>query len=343
MKALTPVLLPFAILYDAVTSIRNRLYDAGVKPSVKFDVPVVGVGNLAVGGTGKTPMVEYLIRLLGADYHIATLSRGYGRRSRGFRVATDKDDALTIGDEPLQFYRKFKDRVVVAVGEERVWAIPQILDRHPDTDLILLDDAFQHRKVRPGFQILLTDYHRLFVSDYVLPAGRLRESRRGADRADAIVVTKCPPHITDDEMIAIESSIRRYTRKAVFFTGICYRNILPVTETSPYKPEKLILVSGIADPKPLKEYLAGNFALVRHFSFPDHHAYTAGDLQGICQAAASAQAAVITTEKDISRIDSQVFRSRGVALYYLPVEIEFLKNGKEFDEMVLNAVRSYGK
>ncbi|HEX8038897.1 MAG TPA: tetraacyldisaccharide 4'-kinase [Chryseosolibacter sp.] len=343
MKALTPLLLPFAILYDAVTSIRNRLYDAGVKPSVKFDVPVVGVGNLAVGGTGKTPMVEYLIRLLGTEYHIATLSRGYGRRSRGFRVATGKDDALTIGDEPLQLYRKFKDRVVVAVGEERAWAIPQILDRHPETDLILLDDAFQHRKVRPGFQILLTDYHKLFVSDYVLPAGRLRESRKGADRADAVVVTKCPPHITDDEMIAIESSIRRYTRKAVFFTGICYRNILPLTEASPYKPEKLMLLSGIANPKPLKEYLATNFALVRHFSFPDHHPYTAAELESICQAAAGAQAAVVTTEKDMARIDSQVFRARGVALYYLPVEIEFLKNGKEFDEMVLNAVRSYGK
>ncbi len=343
MKVLTPLLLPFAMVYDAVASIRNRLYDAGIKPSVKFDVPVISVGNLSVGGTGKTPMIEYLIRLLGTGYHIATLSRGYGRKSKGFRIAGANDDALTIGDEPYQFYRKFKDKVVVSVGEERVWAIPQILDEHPDTNLILLDDAFQHRKVRPGFQILLTDYHNLFFNDYVLPAGRLRESKKGADRANVIVVTKCPAHITDDQMIAIESSIRKYTKKPVFFTGICYRNILPLTDSSPYKPEKLILVSGIANPKPLKEYLANNFDLVQHFSFPDHHPYSATDIETISQAAAGAGAAVITTEKDMVRMERHMFSSSGVPLYYLPIETEFLKNGKEFDEMVLNAVRSYDK
>lgn len=343
MNALTPFLLPFSMLYGAVTGVRNRLYDRGLKPSVAFDVPVIGVGNLSAGGTGKTPMIEYLIRLLGSEYRIATLSRGYGRRSRGFRIVGDKDDALTVGDEPFQFFRKYAGRAIVAVGEERAFAIPLILDQYPDTDVILLDDAFQHRRVRPAFQALLTDYNNLFVHDFLLPAGRLRESRKGADRADAIAVTKCPPHIDDDEMIAIEGAIREYTQKPVFFTGICYRGILPASGSTPYKPEKVILLSGIANPKPMERYVADNFELVRHFDFPDHHIFSTSDLRRICDAAAQSDAAVITTEKDMARIDTAVFDAASISLYYLPIEIEFLKSGKEFDAMVLNAVRSYAR
>jgi len=340
MKALTIILYPFSILFDAVTSIRNRLYDSGVRPSARFEVPLIGVGNLSVGGTGKTPMIEYLIRLLGDQFKVATLSRGYGRKTKGMIIASEKENAVTIGDEPMQFYNKFGRKAVVAVGEERVLAIPYILDQHPDVNLILLDDAFQHRRVQPSFQILLTDYHNLFVNDYLLPAGRLRESKSGASRADVIVVTKCPPTISDDEMIAIESSIRRYSRKAVFFTKICYGNVLPYSSVSPYKPEKVILVSGIANPQPMEEYLAKNYRVVRRYNFPDHHAYSAGDLQNICEAAAREQAAVITTEKDLVKMDAGIFMKMSVFLYYLPIEIEFLKNGKEFDEMVLNAVKS---
>lgn len=341
MNVLTPFLLPFSIIYGAVTGVRNRLYDKGLKPSVAFDVPVIGIGNLSAGGTGKTPMIEYLIRMLGSEYRIATLSRGYGRRSRGFRIAGDKDDALTLGDEPFQFHTKFQEKVVVAVGEERAIAIPRILDQYPDTNIILLDDAFQHRSVRPAFQVLLTDYHRLFVHDFLLPAGRLRESRSGADRADVIVVSKCPPHISDDEMISIQSAIRKYSEKPVFFTGICYRGILPPGGNWPYKPEKVVLVSGIANSKPLEEYIAANFALIRHFDFSDHHIFSPDDVQKICDAAAQSGAAVVTTEKDMARLDIAPFESASVPLYYLPIEIEFLKSGKEFDAMVLNAVRSY--
>ena len=343
MRILTPLLFPFAVLYDVATRIRNRLYETGVRPSARFDIPVVGVGNLSVGGTGKTPMIEYLIRLFADDYRVATLSRGYGRKTTGVRVAAEHDNAETIGDEPSQFYRKFKDKAVVAVGEDRAFAIPYILDEHPDINLILLDDAFQHRRVQPAYQILLTDYHNLFVNDLLLPAGRLRESKRGASRADVVVITKCPPSITDDEMITIESSIRRYTNKAVFFSGISYGHLLPVNGIAPYKPEKIVLVSGIANAAPLEAYVARNYELVRHFSFADHHVYSKHDIQTICETAARMEAVVVTTEKDMVKMNPETFRNASVFLHYLPIEIEFLKNGKEFDELVLNAVRTYAK
>lgn len=338
-----PLLYPFAVLYHLVTGARNMLYDRGIRPSIKFDLAVISVGNLSVGGTGKTPMIEYLIRLFSPEYRIATLSRGYGRKTKGFRIAGDSDNAATIGDEPLQFYNKFKEKVLVAVGEERVYAVPNILQEHPQTNLILLDDAFQHRSIKPSFQILLTDYHHLFVRDYLMPAGKLRESKAGASRADVVIVTKCPPHITDDEMIAVESSIRRYNNKAIFFTRICYGNIVPVSGLSPYRPEKIVLVTGIANPAPMEEYLRRHFSVVKHFSYPDHHIYSPNDLSAICEAASATGATVLTTEKDVVKMKGEIFSRASVALHYLPIEIEFLKNGKEFDELVLNAVRTYAK
>ena len=346
MKVLKVLLFPFSVLFDVVTSIRNRLYDTGVRPSAVFEIPLVSVGNLAVGGTGKTPMVEYLIRLFSNQYKVATLSRGYGRRSKGIMIAGANDGPRTIGDEPFQLYRKFKDKVVVAVGEERALAIPYILQEYPDINLILLDDAFQHRRVRPSFQILLTDYNNLFFRDFILPAGRLRESKRGASRADVVVVTKCPPNITEDEMLSIESSIRHYSDKAVFFSRICYDNIQPGDSSlyradNVYRPDKIMLVSGIASPAPLVQYLEKNFSLVKRFLFPDHHVYSKKDLESICEAAVKENASVVTTEKDIAKMDPLVFRQFSVSLYYLPIKIEFLKNGKEFEEVVLNAVRTY--
>ena len=341
MRFLIPLLYPFAVVYDAITTVRNRLYDRGVQRSARFDVPVIGVGNLSVGGTGKTPMIEYLIRLLTPGIKVATLSRGYGRSSKGIRIAGDRDNASTIGDEPYQFYRKFKEKIVVAVGEERVLAIPHILHEHPGTNAVLLDDAFQHRRVQPAFQILLTDYNNVFTQDYLLPAGRLRESKRGARRADVIVVTKCPGNTTDDDMMEVEKAIRRYSSRPVFFTRIVYGNLLAVTEGSPYKPERIILVSGIANPAPLEQYLRQDHDVIRHFSFRDHHVYSNKDMKVICETAARENAVVVTTEKDMVRMDPEVFKRASIPLHYLPIEVEFLKNGKEFDEMVLNVVNSY--
>jgi tetraacyldisaccharide 4'-kinase len=342
MILLRILLYPMAMAYNFITGLRNRLYDRGLKPSVTFELPVINVGNLTVGGTGKTPLIEYLIRLLAPNHKVATLSRGYGRNTTGFRVASPTDNAGTLGDEPTQFYQKYGDRVTVAVGEERALAIPNILQDHPDTEIILLDDAYQHRKVRPSLNILLSDYNRPFYDDLLLPAGRLRESRQGAARADVVVVTKCPPEITDDEMMEIDQQVRRYVGKPVFFTHVRYGNPMPVTAQAQKLGDEVVLVTGIANAKPLVHYLKQTFNLVKHFDFTDHHTYRASDLEDFTSALkAHPKASFLTTEKDKVKLVSPAFREaiEKIPLFYLPIEVEFIKNGQDFDEIVLNHLK----
>jgi tetraacyldisaccharide 4'-kinase len=335
------LLFPFSVLYDIVTSIRNNLYDRNLKPSATFDIPILGIGNLAVGGTGKTPMVEYLIHLLAATYRIATLSRGYGRTTKGFRMVTSSEDPSTVGDEPFQIFRKFGQSVKVAVGEERAFAIPHIIDQAPDTDVIILDDAFQHRKVRASFQILLTDFNRPFYDDFLLPGGRLRESRRGAARADAIVITKCPPDLKDEKKMDMEEKVRGYSMKPVFFAATRYGVPVGFAAGSNFT-DRVVLVSGIASTHDLIFYTTRHFQVMRHFRFSDHHAYSSGDLRQICASAKKENAVVLTTEKDAVKLTMPVFASftSDVPFFYLPIHLDFLKNGKEFDEMVLNVLTS---
>jgi tetraacyldisaccharide 4'-kinase len=340
MIVLRLLLFPFAILYNLITSIRNQLYDLKFKPSVSFDIPVISVGNLAVGGTGKTPMVEHLIRLLKDQNKIATLSRGYGRQTKGFRVASPTDIAATLGDEPCQFYRKFRDSVVVSVGEERALAIPLLVDQFEGLQVILLDDAYQHRKVRPSFSILLTDYHNPFYNDFLLPAGRLRENRKSAERADVIVMTKCPAEIQDDEMMKIEQEIRKYGEKPVFFATIHYVEPEPFATTKNKINERVVLVSGIANSKTLVDFVGKNFQVIRHFSFKDHHQYSTIDVDAIVEFARKNSACILTTEKDAVKLDHDNFRSilSGIDAFYVPIEPEFIKSGRDFDEMILDAV-----
>ena len=340
MMVLRVLLFPFAVLYDLVTSIRNQLYDLGLKPSASFDVPVISVGNLAVGGTGKTPLVEHLIRLLHKDYRVATLSRGYGRKTKGFRIAQSADNASTLGDESFQFYRKFADEVVVAVGEERALAIPLLVDNVEDLGVILLDDAYQHRKVRPSFSVLLTDYHNPFYNDFLMPAGRLREGRKGASRADIVVVTKCPDELQEDRMMSMEQEIRKYCDKPVFFARIHYVDPLPFTHTTGEIGEKVVLVSGIANDRTLVEYVHKNFQIVKHFSFNDHHNYSRLDVKAIVEHAKKHNASILTTEKDAVKLDHKEFRELllGSDCFYIPIEPEFVKSGRDFDEMILDAI-----
>jgi tetraacyldisaccharide 4'-kinase len=337
------LLFPFAILFDAITSVRNQLYELGFKPSARFDLPLISVGNLAVGGTGKSPMIEHLIRLLKDRFRIATLSRGYGRATKGFRLANQSDNASTLGDEPFQFFKKFETQVCVAVGEERAMAIPNLLDLCPDIQVILLDDAYQHRRVAPSFQILLTDYNKPFYRDFLLPVGSLRESRHGAERADVIVVTKCPPELSEDEMMEIETEIRKNSNKPIFFTTVRYGNIISFgSAVLNGLPERIVLVSGIASAKPMASFISSGYKIVRHFDFPDHHTYSTRDLQEITEVARAQNAAIITTEKDFVKLDVaefHIFLSQA-PFFYLPIEIEFLKNGKDFDEMLLNVVKN---
>lgn len=325
------LLFPFSILFDLVTRVRNHLYNIGHKPSFRFEVPVVCVGNLNVGGSGKTPMTEYLIRQLSTKHRLATLSRGYGRRTRGFRIANQQDNATTIGDEPYQVFRKFGSKVCVAVGEDRAFAIPFILHEHEDIEVIILDDAFQHRSVQPHFSVLLTEFSRPFTRDFVLPAGNLREARRGASRADAIVVTKCPPKADIDRLA---KEIQTYAPgKPVFFSRISYGE--PVPFGSIEKPSgKVILVTGIANPEPLLEFLKTRFEVLKHMRFNDHHAFTDAEIDGMhYEASLSTDVCLFTTEKDMVRL----IRSGKVAehrWFYIPVAMEFIENGADFDSLV---------
>jgi tetraacyldisaccharide 4'-kinase len=340
MRAFTAILFPFAVLYDVITSARNRLYDLAIKPSASFEVPVISVGNLNVGGTGKSPMIEHLIRLLSNSYRVATLSRGYKRKTKGFKIAGSDDSALTIGDEPFQFYNKFAGKVIVAVGEERALAITNILQESTDTNVILMDDAYQHRRVKPAFQILLTVYDQLFFDDFLLPAGRLRESKTGAKRADVIVVTKCPDTLQVEEMILIEKRIHQYSQKPVFFTTIHYSAPVTLVGSTEATSNNVILVTGLANADHLKKYVAKNYRLLHHFEFRDHHIYSAADLQEIVERAKVLNATIITSEKDAMKlmVPEYLVMMSGVSCFYLPIEIGFLKSGRDFDEMVLNAV-----
>jgi tetraacyldisaccharide 4'-kinase len=335
MFLLRAVLFPFAVLYDIITRLRNRLYDLELKPSASFDVATVSVGNLNVGGSGKTPMVEHIVRTFANDMHVASLSRGYGRKTRGMRIANSNDNATTIGDEPYQLYRKYSDRLTVAVCEDRAIGISHLMNVFPDIKLIVLDDAFQHRRVLPALSILVTDYSLPFYHDFLLPAGRLRESKIGARRADAVVVTKCPVDLSDDIMMEMEISIRKFADKPVFFTTIHYGTPLPVGGHSFKLTDKVLLVTGISNASPVKDYLSREFLLHHHLEFPDHHIYTQSDLQKI-KRLTDPEMCIITTEKDMVKLDEERLRPHVSQLpfFYLPIEIEFIKNGEDFDALV---------
>lgn len=339
------LLLPFAALYHFITAVRNRLYDLQLKPSAKFDVPVIGVGNLAVGGTGKTPMIEHLVRTFQSEYAVATLSRGYGRITKGVRIAGTLDTAATLGDEPFQLYKKFGQKIVVAVGEERALAIPHILDQFPATQVILLDDAFQHRAVIPSMNIMLTDYNNLFYRDFLMPTGRLRESKSGARRADVIVVTKCAHDISEDRMMEIEIAIRKIASCPVFFTKVRYGDPVSIGKQQ-VLDGNVALVSGIANHKPLEEFVASNYKLMKTLTYGDHHTYTLADVRGLLAlATAHPDWCILTTEKDKVKLEAPEFRTlvSHIPLFYLPIETEFIKNGKDFDEMVVNGIRHVHK
>lgn len=342
MKIVKFLLFPFAALYSLVMHVRNYLYDIGHKRSVQFNIPVIVVGNLNVGGSGKTPMVEYLIKLLMRDFKVATLSRGYKRDTKGYKFATESDSARHIGDEPMQLFRKFGRDIHVAVGEDRVFAIPNILNEFPGTRVILLDDAMQHRSVQPKLSILVTDCAHPFYEDFVLPMGRLREARSGASRSDIVVVTKCSDSISVDERKLITESVQRYAGpKPVFFSSIRYGEIRPLGDEKSIK-KSVVLVSGIAKPESLKLFCGANYTILKHFDFGDHHRYTVNDLKAVESYYKSHRGdlSIITTEKDMVKLvepELQSFVQR-LPWFYVPIQHEFIEDGLKFDNLVLAAV-----
>lgn len=333
----------FAILYDFITRVRNYLYDTGRRGSIQFEANIIGVGNLTVGGTGKTPHVEYLIRLLKDRYKVATLNRGYGRKTKGFLIADETSSALTLGDEPFQYYKKYGKEITVAVGEERALAIPSILMEREDTNVILLDDAYQHRSVRPLLTILLSDFNRPFYEDVLLPAGRLRESRKGANRADIVIVSKCPDNLADLEQSNTIKAISKYLKQdtPVFFTGINYgKPISFCNEDLDIEGRSVVLVTGLANAKPITDYIKGRYTLSKHFEFPDHYNYKMNDIESILSVFNRLNEkdghVLITTEKDMVKLINYTFKKllEAVPFFYIPIEIYFLKERNKFDEMV---------
>ena len=348
MRYLNWMLLPFSWLYGLITDIRNHMYDSDILKSFRFNLPILVVGNLAVGGTGKTPMIEYIIRLLKKEYKVATLSRGYKRKISGFRIAGPLDNALTLGDEPIQIYHKFNPEVTVTVGEDRVYAIPFILKDHPETEVILLDDAFQHRRLKASFQILITDYNRLFYQDRVLPAGFLRESRKNANRADAIVVSKCPPSLPEEKKSHIIAKIHQYAGKGkpVYFTYISYEEPVPFGGNKKHIGDLIILVTGISNPDPLIQHLESKYKVLKHFCYPDHHLFSSKNIDSILRYSEqldNASLSILFTEKDLYRIINTDNEKKltGFPIYFQPITYKFVEYGKEFDQMILESIRHF--
>lgn len=332
---------PLSLLYGLTMWIRNKLFDMGCLRSVSFDVPVISVGNITVGGTGKTPHVEYLIRILVSRYTVAVLSRGYGRKTRGFRMVDVGSRATDVGDEPCQIKNKFPE-VMVAVDERRVHGMEQLLALSPRPEVILLDDAFQHRYVRPGLSVLLIDSSRPLYKDTWLPSGRLRESVSGKSRADILVVTKMRGEVTEERKLSILAMYSPEPRQKVFFSTFIYSEPRPLFSQKAaavvdWREVSVLLVTGIARPEPLREWLEGKSKQVVSLAFSDHHTFTPSEISGI-NAVFSRMDGLklfITTEKDAVRLKEVLPVDLHPYVYVAPVQVAFLpSDGISFDDSV---------
>ncbi len=334
-------LFPLTILYGIVITIRNKLFDLNILRSTSFDVPVLSVGNLAVGGTGKTPHIEYLVKLLKGQFKVAVLSRGYKRKTNGFMYVDPSMDYTQVGDEPLQMKKKFPD-ITVAVDKNRVNGINHLVGAD-QPDVVLLDDAFQHRHVKPGLSILLTDYNNPFYHDHLLPFGRLRDRKQEIKRANVVIVTKTPGDITPINKRIVKKNLNIYPYQDLFFTTLDYGDLQPVFQQTAGKLTKeackkeqygILMVTGIANPKPFVDYIRGLSINIQKIKFPDHHEYTKHDIIRITKSFNSLNAEkriIITTEKDAMRLHSvEIPDEIKSVLYYVPVEVKFLSKTKEF-------------
>ena len=337
-------LLPFSGLYWIGTSVRNLFYNMGMMRSSSFKIPIINVGNLSVGGTGKSPHIMYLIDLLKDEKLIATLSRGYGRKTKGFLIANYSSKVYDIGDEPMQFFQRFKNRILIAVCEDRAFGAQKLID-HYNAEAILLDDAYQHRGIKAGFNILLTDYNNPYYKDFLLPAGDLRESRSGVRRADIIIVTKCPDRISEEKHKEISKKIKLRSHQQLFFSKIVYDNKLigklDNVEKSTWKNLNVILVTGIAKTDVLVKFAEENFANVLHLEYPDHHNFSQSEIEYIYKRYEDTEGRkrfdkiIMTTEKDYMRLMEESMIKND--LYYIPISID-INDKEKFNQTVLEYV-----
>ena len=346
-RILKAILLPVSLCYGVVMQLRNWLFDLKILPSKAFDKPVISIGNLNFGGTGKTPHIEYLIRLLTPQMLVATLSRGYGRKSSGFIIGSKRSDVKYIGDEPMQFLNKYEG-IKVAVDEKRSRGIRLLFEKYPDLKVILLDDAFQHRYVKPGLSILLTDYHCPYAEDLILPSGTLREFRTGSNRADIIVVTKTPKIFSPISRRTIIEELKPKCHQRIYFSYIKYLYPVPAFDTLnltfPSKVTNILLFTGIANDYPLREHLDRMCSELIVMKFADHHQYTIKDLEEITRKyndLLSQKKVIVTTEKDVMRLKTHELSTylKNLPLFCVPMEIDFHGTDKEkFDTEILSYV-----
>ena len=349
LKPIRILLFPFSLIYLAIIFLRNRLFDKGFFKSASFNLPLICVGNIAAGGTGKSPMTEYLVRELRTHFKVATLSRGYKRKTSGYALANENSTALEIGDEPMQFHLKFPD-VPIAVGEARIEAIPQLLHDRPGTQAIVLDDAFQHRSVKAGFNIVLTDCNNLYTRDWYLPTGDLRDEKTSVKRAGVIIVTKCKPGLSVKEKEDIIDELEPLASQAVFFTSIRYGQPYHIISKKPAQVTtgvEVLLVTGIANPRPLKNLLQEKSKTYYEMAYNDHHIFTIDDLKDMQKrfnAINASNKIILTTEKDAVRLVKFERELTDMPLYVVPIELEFLFNdAARFNGLIGTFIKDFGK
>lgn len=327
MRIFRKLLFPFAILYGLITGVRNFLYTSQILKSKSYSIPVICVGNLNTGGTGKSPMIEYLIKMLKQEYRVGCLSRGYKRKTKGYHLLRGDETGTEVGDEPLQFKKKFPE-ALVAVDENRQNGIEKLINEK--AEVILLDDAFQHRKVKAGLNVLLTAYFDLYSNDFMLPTGNLREPYSGAARAKIIIVTKCPPNLTsaEQERIRVKLELRNYQK--LFFSYINYSDEIlsaqKILKLDTLNGKEFTVVTGIANPKPFTAYLKKKQLIFTHKAFPDHHNFSRAELEPLRE-----ERLILTTEKDFMRLGGKLPEER---LFYFPIEIGFLNSETDFQDSI---------
>lgn len=347
MKIVRIILLfPFTFIYWTAVSVRNFLYDTQIFKSTQFDIPIIGVGNLSVGGTGKTPHVEYLINLLiKEDYNPALLSRGYQRKTKGYLLANENSTAKEIGDEPFQIKQRFPN-IKVVVCEKRVDGVRKIIENYPEVNVIILDDSFQHRAIKAGLNILITEYSNPFIDDSIIPLGRLREGKNSYKRADVVIVSKSPDSISESQIRDLRDSINPFPNQELFFSYIEYLKFKPFgnEEIIIHDDYSAMAFSGIANSKPFKSYLDEMFDELWFLKFSDHHKYTVKDIKLIIKNfnnIENSQKILVTTEKDISRIKNSELEKlfKTLPLYFVPIEVKFLNTENiSFDNKILSYV-----
>ena len=349
LNRLSILLAPIAFVYGLIVKIRNLLFDLGILKSVSFAKPVICVGNLTVGGTGKTPHVEYLIKLLSTNSKVATLSRGYRRKTKGFGYVSTSSTSEQAGDEPLQMKLKYP-QIIVAVDADRVNGISKLIKENANLDIIILDDAYQHRYVKPGFSVLLIDYNQPITNDYFLPMGRLRDSLKEKRRADIVIITKCPRDLSQESRTTLHKKLKLRANQSIYFTTLSYGEPIPVfkefgSKLELNKGEEIFALAGIANPTFFFSYIESKAKLIEKHTFPDHYSFTQKQIYPIFDSYLKNRAsnkAIVTTEKDAARL-------RGIpsldvefkkTLFYIPIEVEFLDNqANNFNKQILTYAR----